>query len=308
MKISIGSRVIDGPYGGGNEYLLNLKNSFEELGYTVLHDLKDKDLDFILLTNPLVNSETSTFDNYDIDFYLKFINPKAITLHRINECDERKNTNFVNKEIIKASQNIDSRIFVSEWLRSLYEAQGIESKENITLLGGPDSTVFNNFEKVKWNGSEKLKIVTHHWSSNIMKGFDIYKTLDNLISTKKWNNKIEFTYIGNLPKNFKFFNSNVLPVMDKKDLSEELKKHHIYVTASINEPSGNHHMEAGLSRLPILHLNSGGLPEYCKNYGVTFEVENFENKLEEIIENYSFYFKELENYNYDFKNLSLIHI
>lgn len=302
MKISIGSKIIEGPYGGGNEYLLNLKNSLEKHGHTVVHDLKDKDLDFIFLTNPLMNSETSTFDNFDIEFYLKFRNAKAITLHRINECDERKNTNFVNKRIIKASKNIDSRIFVSNWLKNLYETQGISQKNNITLLGGPNSEVFNNVDKEKWNGSEKLKIITHHWSSNPMKGFEIYKKLDDLISSERWKNKIEFTYIGNLPRDFKLYNSNVFPAMDKENLSEELKKHHIYITASINEPSGNHHMEAGLSRLPILHLNSGALPEYCNNFGVSFDVDNFEYKLEEIIEKYSFYFDQLQNYNFDFNN------
>ena len=38
-----------------------------------------------------------------------------------------------------------------------------------------------------------LKIVTHHWSANLMKGFDIYKDFDDLIAKKL--NDIEFTYI-----------------------------------------------------------------------------------------------------------------
>ena len=40
-----------------------------------------------------------------------------------------------------------------------------------------------------------------------MKGFDVYKKLDDLLSTSEWKNKIEFTYIGNLPKGFNFKNA-----------------------------------------------------------------------------------------------------
>ena len=39
-------------------------------------------------------------------------------------------------------------------------------------------------------------------------------------------------------------------------IAEELKNHHIYITASINEPSGNHHIEAGQCGLPILYIGS----------------------------------------------------
>ena len=31
MKISIGSKIIDGPFGGGNEFLRNLINFFDEI-------------------------------------------------------------------------------------------------------------------------------------------------------------------------------------------------------------------------------------------------------------------------------------
>ena len=48
---------------------------------------------------------------------------------------------------------------------------------------------------------QKVKLVTHHWSSNWNKGFDTYKRIDELINDEYWSNKIEFTYIGNVPKN-----------------------------------------------------------------------------------------------------------
>ena len=38
-------------------------------------------------------------------------------------------------------------------------------------------------------------------------------------------------------------------------------------------------------RSPILYLDSGGIPEYCDGFGISF-VDDFENKLEEIIDSY----------------------
>ena len=94
MKISIGSKFIDEPFGGGNEFIKNLVSRLNQDGHEVLFDLSDKDIDIILLTNPLIDSELSTFNNKDINFYKIFKNQNVISVHRINECDERKRTNI----------------------------------------------------------------------------------------------------------------------------------------------------------------------------------------------------------------------
>ena len=42
MKISVGSKIIDGPFGGGNEFLKNLIRFLNEKGHTVVNHLNDK--------------------------------------------------------------------------------------------------------------------------------------------------------------------------------------------------------------------------------------------------------------------------
>ena len=165
----------------------------------------------------------------------------------------------------------DHTVFISSWLKSL----DIYNKNNSStvILNGADETIFNDFHNIEWNKIEKLRLVTHHWSGNKMKGFDIYEKIDNMISSEKWNDKIEFTYIGNLPKNFKFKNiNNILPMHGSK-LSRELSKHHVYVTASSNEPAGMHHIEGILCGLPIVYKNSGAIPEYCKEFGISLKIK-----------------------------------
>ncbi len=129
-----------------------------------------------------------------------------------------------------------------------------------------------------------------------MKGFDVYKKIDILIEQSKWKNKIKFTYIGNLPRNFTFKNSSHIQPLNEKQLSLELPKHHGYITASINEPGGNHQNEGALCGLPILYRNSGCFPEYCKGFGISFDLENFENRLSIFLKNYNFYANKMVKY------------
>ena len=129
-----------------------------------------------------------------------------------------------------------------------------------------------------------------------MKGFKVYKKIDDLLEKPYWRNKIEFTYIGKLPKGFNFKNSKVIRPLNQKGISSKISEHHIYLTGSICEPGGNHQNEGALCGLPILYLNSGCFPEYCKGYGVKFEYRNFENKLKEIISKYSYYKKKMKYY------------
>lgn len=137
-----------------------------------------------------------------------------------------------------------------------------------------------------------------------MKGFKTYKYIDKLLLDKFWNDKIIFTYIGNFPKNINFQHTKLIKPLGEKALAMELKKHDIYITASLNEPSGNHHIEAAQCGLPILYVNSGGITEYCQDYGLEFSEENISEKLEYLINNYDLYKEKIIKYPLSANNMS----
>ena len=58
--------------------------------------LNDSDIDIILLTEP-IESSTSTITLFEARMYKKYVNTKVKVIHRINECDERKNTNSIKR-------------------------------------------------------------------------------------------------------------------------------------------------------------------------------------------------------------------
>ena len=297
MKISIGTKIKEGPWGGGNLFAINLKKYLEQKGHTVVNNLTDNDIDLILITEPRKTSESSAFTHVEVLNYLSYVKPDTLVVHRINECDERKNTNYVNKYLINANKVADHTVFVSKWLKDLYFKQGLKRNNLEVIYAGADKEIFNRMNFKKWDGKNPLKIVTHHWGANWNKGFEYYLLIDSYINHKKWKNKIEFTYIGNLPKSIKFENTKVVEPLSGLSLANEIKKNDLYITGSVNEPSGNHHIEGSQCGLPLLYINSGGIPEYCDGFGVMFNNKNdFEEKLIKSINNYELISKKVENY------------
>ena len=284
MKIAIGYYLQEGPWGGGNQFALSLVKALESRGDKVCFNLKDNDIDIILLTDPRWRSKSISFGTASIFRYLIRHNPKAIVVHRINECDERKGSKNMNRKLRRANYISDHTVFIASWLEELDLWQ--RNKPKSVIKNGGDQTIFRHKRNIPWDGKSALKLVTHHWGGNWMKGFDVYSKIDKMLISPEWENIIEFTYIGNIPKSFKFQNVKYLPPLQGESLAMELSKHHVYITASINEPAGMHHIEGALSGLPILYRRSGALPEYCNGFGIQFDNNNFIPALKDILTSY----------------------
>jgi hypothetical protein len=91
-------------------------------------------------------------------------------------------------------------------------------------------------------------------------------------------------------------NTTIIPPLFGKSLAEELKRHHVYITASRNEPGGMHHVEGALCGLPILYINSGSLSEYCSGFGMEFTRDNLKDRLMEMRRDYDTYREALRKY------------
>tara|TARA_B100001989_G_scaffold244575_1_gene213462 strand:- start:441 stop:1499 length:1059 start_codon:yes stop_codon:yes gene_type:complete len=297
LKIAIGYKLVDTSWGGGNQFAISLVNAAEQKGYEVTFDLRDNDIDIILLTDPRSYIDGITFGSIDILKYLIFKNKNAIVVHRINECDERKNTNYMNAFLRWANYCADYTVFISSWLRNLNIHQ--KRKNSKIILNGGDNTIFKDYYSLAWDLKSPLKIVTHHWSPNFMKGFDVYKEIDNLLTTSEWKTKIDFTYIGNLPSGFTFKEARHLLPIAGEELGIELSKNHVYLSASINEPAGMHHIEGALCGLPLIYRESGALPQYCKNYGISFTNNDFLPALKKMFLEYPEFKKRIKFYPYN---------
>jgi hypothetical protein len=270
LKVAIGTRPHDGPWGGGNRFVTSLSDALTARGHQVVHDLAAPDIDILLMVDPRFRSPHVSFGAGAALRYVSFRNPKAIVVHRINECDERKGEPFINHKLVRANYIADATVFVGEWLTRLPVWQKYLRSPWSVIRNGGDTRVFNASGFVPWSGTGPIRFVTHHWGYHPMKGFDIYATLDELMSDPQWKAKVDFTYIGQLPSGFKFRNARYVPPLNGKELADELRSHHAYLTGSQNEPGGNHQVEGALCGLPLLYRESGCMPEYCEGFGVSY--------------------------------------
>ena len=302
MKIAIGFKIKRGPWGGGNQFVKLLSNKLIENGHSVYYNLSRRDLDIILLTDPRKNSKFVSFGSGEIIKYLLTKNSNAIVVHRINECDQRKKTFYMNFLLRFSNYCSDHNVYIASWLKDLNLSE--KNKPRSIILNGGDNKIFNIKNNKPWDNKGPLKIVTHHWGGNHMKGFDVYQKLDKLLKDKINRKKYRFTYIGNLPKNFYFSNTKYIKPLSGQKLAKELSKHHVYLTASINEPAGMHHIEGALSGLPLVFRKSGALPEYCSKYGIGFKDTNFLPALESIFINYFTHRNQLSTYPYNSEKMT----
>ncbi|MBN2301287.1 MAG: glycosyltransferase [Lentisphaerae bacterium] len=287
LKISIGMKLRSGPWGGSNQFGVALAEYLEQRGHIVSFDLKSPDLDIIVLTDPRSGGASATYQQHDIMRYLIKTNWRALVVHRVNECDERKGTTGVNAQLMAANNCADHTVFISHWLRDLFLKHGLDVADTSSVvLNGADQRIFHANGYQRWNHREKLRLVTHHWGGGWLKGFDIYQQLDHMLQAPTWKDRIDFTYIGNVPDGFSFRNTTYLEPQHGDVLADSLRNHHVYLTASQYEPAGMHHVEGALCGLPLLYRESGALPDYGDGFGVSFTMENFEQQLHTMLETY----------------------
>jgi hypothetical protein len=280
-------KLQEGPWGGGNQFGQALKYDFTARGIEVSHDLDDPDLDFIMLCEPRRKLKISAYTDRDIFNYLARKNPRALVVHRINECDERKGTTGVNRRLLQANLCADHTVFISEWLRRLFIGQGFQGRSSNVILNGSDRAVFHPRGHVPWDGNGPLRLVTHHWSRHPLKGMDIYERIERLLDDPAFAARFSFTYIGKRPEGFELRNTRYVEPTSGAPLADLLRAHHVYVTASRNEPCGNHQIEGANCGLPVLYIeDGGGLGESVRDYGLAFTTENFEGRLEEMRSRY----------------------
>lgn len=297
MKVAIGYKLQDGPWGGGNQFGRALADALAARGDDVRFDLRDDDIDLILLTDPRGRAPSISFGAGAVARYLGLRNSDAVVVHRINECDERKRSRHMNRLLKRANYVADHTVFIASWLRDLDVWRG-ENGSSV-ILNGADSTVFSASANERWTREEPLRLVTHHWGGNRLKGFDIYELLDRMLIDPGWKDRIEFTYVGRIPDDAALPHARVVEPLAGPELAAELASHHVYVTGSQNEPGGMHHIEGALSGLPLLFRRSGALPEYCSPFGVVFDgPDDFVAALEQMMAEYEGHQQSLATYPY----------
>lgn len=258
MKIAIISSIKQGPSGGGNQFLKALMRYFISEN---IYSKSVKEADVIL-----VNSH-HWIKNILLVLFALMVKKKKI-VHRVDgplNLVRGGSSSHIDKLIARFNKIVcTATIFQSSWsMRNCYSHGFDTSKKFAVIINGVDESIF--YKKKGAQHSTKLKIVITSWSSNLNKGFELYRYIDNYLDFDKY----DVTFIGNSPIDFR--NIKKIPPLPSFDLAVELRKHDIYLTGSINDPCSNALIEAMCVGLFPVAVHSGGHPEILNGFGILFE-------------------------------------
>ena len=280
MKVHILFEFVDGPWGGGNQFLKALKNQWKKKNiYANCID----DADVILF-----NSYPFRHENF-FDVIFEQRKKKKLIFHRLDgPISLVRGKDFYIDEAIFAFNNLfaDGTIYQSSWIKENCLNLGLQgNKRNTVIMNAPDKDIFYKNQNHHFN-KNKIKLIATSWSGNWRKGFDVYKWLDENLNFDRY----QMTFIGNSP--IEFNNIKHKKPMNSYELGNELRQNDIYIAASRNEPCSNALIEAMHCGLPAVGFQGGGTPEIIGKAGECFSNKDEIPSLLERIESTYFEYRD----------------
>ena len=250
MKILINRKPVDGPWGGGNLFVKALVDRLSS-NHSIVYEL-EKDISCFFMVDPRPDNGCPGLGDF-LNTFGK--NSDIPVIQRVNECDSRKNTEHMDPLLLGCSKYVKKTVFVSTWMEKYFLNKGWMSPSTRVIHNGVDKNIFRPTTSPK---RKVNSVVAHHWSNNLLKGFDAYEFLDYLAG----KGLIDFTYIGRHRNSFQ--NANIIPPTSGKDLADNLACHDIYISGSRFDPGPNHVLEAIACGLPTyVHCDGGGAVEFA---------------------------------------------
>ena len=279
--VAINLKPRSGSWGGANQWTSQLVRFLKYNGWNVRFDLNGH-ADAIVMTHTGLSNAT-TFGWEAVDRFKKN-HPGVRCLHRINDNDIRKETSEMDSLLADSNRVADHTVFVSEWLRDHHAARWFDAtRAHSVVTPGADPRFFHPIGNRLPQANEPVRLVTHHWSDNWKKGFDIYRDIDALIA-ERLRGQFELWVIGRWPSDLKWKSAKTFAPASGVKLAALLRQCHGYVSASRFEPGAMHVAEGLQCGLPLLyHRDSGGTVEQGRRYGIEIS-EDLEKTLPEFQE------------------------
>ncbi len=279
-SITIWGELVDGPYGGGSQALKAIAAELGRRGYEVhnnaLHDSHGH----------IMNS--AFFDQERAKSVIRASARKPRVIHRIDGPISiyRGKERAQDEEVFRLNREIATATAFQchySWEKSL--ELGFDPVSPMIIRNAVDPAFFHPSSGRKAPAGRKTRIVSSSWSTNQIKGFDVYQTLD---ASLDWS-RYEYRFIGRSPVEFK--NIRMVKALPSKELGEELRWGDIYITASLHDPASNSLLEAIACGLPVLYRRSGGHAEIAGFAGIPYddaaEIPALLGKIERHYESYA---------------------
>lgn len=281
--VAINLKPRKGSWGGANQWTSQLTEYLRFSGYAVKFDLTGE-VDCIILTHTGISDDVS-FKADQVEKYRK-THTGVRVIHRINDNDIRKATKHMDEVQREANRVADHTVFLSGWLRDYYRGLWFDAaRPHSVIYNGASQRAFHPIGSTAWRPDTPFRLVTHHWSDNPLKGFDIYQKVDEAIAAGQLP-EVELWVIGRWPKDIHWKTARTFPPASGEKLAALLRQCHCYITATRWEPGGMHHVEGLQCGLPMVyHQEGGGVVEKGELFGLGFR-DDFADAIEDMKRRY----------------------
>lgn len=258
MKIHICSKIKEGVWGGGNQFLKALRTEFIKQG---------------VYADSINQADAVIFNSYQdlwqlIKYYVT--KKKGNIIYRLGPIfylhrgwKWRIVDVFV---ILVANLFVDLIIFQSKWSYEQGIKLGLNRKKKYFIIqNAVDGSIF--FSEKNENKFEKIRLIYTSWSTNLNKGFNYLAFLDRNLDFKKY----ELKFVGNSPILFK--NIKTLKPLPSIDLAKELRQSDIFISPAKDDACSNAILESLACGLPVVALDSGSNGELIGQAGILFNNE-----------------------------------
>lgn len=260
LRIGLWHEFHKPPYGGGNQFMMALRDALGRLGTRVVVNRMSTSVDVHLCN--------SAWFNVDLFERAAASGDKVRMIHRVDgPVALYRGTDWTEDEKIQALNNrfASATVFQSSWCFQKMCEHGLEFVRPVIIRNSVDPSVFFHSAKFSRPASHKLRLISSAWSDNPNKGGPFYKWLDEHLD---WD-RFEYTFVGRIHHTFKHIKH--LPPQDSSRLADLLRQHDIYITASQNDPCSNALLEALACGLPALYYEQGGHGELAQFGGLPFK-------------------------------------
>jgi glycosyltransferase involved in cell wall biosynthesis len=283
VKLNIFFNFKDSAFGGGNQFLKTLRHKLNTL-YLYEEDPKNSD---VIIFN--------SHQQYQEIFKLKRVLLNTKFIHRVDGPMRLYNNMSDTRDdiVYKLNRLSDGTIFQSKYSFENNINLGMKVPDKYAIIQNfCDDNIFKTKTSVGIN--PKIRIISTSFSTNIKKGFETYKFLDDNLDFSKY----EYIFVGNSPVQFN--NITNIGCLTTQEIAKELYKSDIYFTASQNDPCSNSLIEAQTVGLPTIALNSGGHPEIINNNAELYESkDDLLEKINNVSDNIQDYFLKRSKINSD---------
>lgn len=255
--IAIFHQFMPPPYGGGNQFLLTLRQEFERLGWRTEANAISRTARACLYNS----------FNFDFDRLRQFRRPGCRMVHRVDGPIGvyRGRDDGTDRRIWEINQELaDATIFQSRYSLRKHAELGLEFRAPVVIHNATNPGIFHARGRRPFARDRKIALISISWSDNPNKGAAFYQQLEEALD---WD-RFEYTFIGR--SKIRFTRIRMLDPIPQPQLAEILRRHDILISASRHESCPNAVIEALACGLPCLYLDSGGQPELVGEAGLPF--------------------------------------